>query len=231
VNYLREHMPSNIRIHCVIREGGTAPNVVPEYARIWYYVRAKDREQVDEMTRRVTLCAKGAAIATETRLRVRRLTACYNRLRNRALAEAILANLVLARAPRVTADDRERSEAALGKEPEFATKVEKDIGEEAHFATSDEDNVSWLVPLGCFGVTCGPKNARGHNREYTAQGNLPFAHKGMLKAAQVFAMTAWDLATDSGLLRKVGAEFKKGTKGFRYDPLVPARQRPPIADE
>lgn len=226
-NYLREHVPDNVRMHSVIRQGGNAPNVVPEYARIWYYVRAKDRAQVDEITRRLVRCAKGAAMATETRVRVKRLTGIYNRLRNRSLAELVRDNLVLMGAPRVTQADRGRVKE-LGKEPDFERGVCRDISDAAGKASSDDDNVSWLAPLGCFGVACVPKGVQGHHREYTAQANLPFAHRGMLCAAQVFAAVAWDLLTDARLLRHVRAEFKKGTKGFRYDPLIPKNQRPPL---
>lgn len=227
VNYLREHVPDNVRIHCVIRDGGKAPNVVPEYARIWYYVRARDRAEVDEITRRLILCAKGAATATETRVRVKKLTGVYSRLRNGVLAGLLRDNLVLLGAPRVTQADREQVEA-LGKEPDFQKGVRKDIPDAAGKASSDEDNVSWLAPLGCFGVACVPNGVRGHNREYTAQSNLPFAHRGMLRAAEALAGVAWDLLTDAKLLRRVRAEFTRGVKGFKYDPLIPKNQRPPL---
>ncbi len=228
VNYLREHVPDNVRIHCVIRDGGNAPNVVPEHARIWYFVRAKDRAQVDEIGKRVILCAKGAATATETEFKVKKLTAVYSKLRNEAMAELVRDNLVLMGAPRATAKDCERVKE-LGKEPDFGRSVNEEISSQAGKATSDEDNVSWLAPLGCFGVACVPKGIRGHHREYTAQSNLPFAHRGMLYAAQAFAGIAWDLLTDARTLRRIRSEFRKATKGFEYDPLIPKRQRPPIS--
>jgi aminobenzoyl-glutamate utilization protein B len=228
-NYLREHVPDNVRMHCVIPHGGNAPNVVPELARIWYYVRARDRAQVDEITRRLRLCARGAATATETRMRMKRLTSVYSRLRNRPLADLVLSNLKLFGAPRASAKDKRLVED-LGKEPDFASGVVEPISENAGFATSDEDNVSWLAPLGGFTVACVARSARGHHRDYTAQSNLPFAHRGMLKAAEVMAATAWDLATQPKLLAAVGSEFRKGTKDFTYDPLIPARQRPPVGD-
>ncbi len=226
VNYLREHVPDNVRIHCVIREGGSAPNVVPEYARIWYFVRARDRAQVDEITKRLALCAKGAATATETKVRVKKLTGVYSRLRNEAMAELVRDNLALVGGPRATGKDRKRVED-LGKKPDFARGVSEDISWEAGKASSDEDNVSWLAPLGCFSVACVPKGVRGHHREYTAQSNLPFAHRGMLCAARAFAAVAWDLLTDAGSLRRIRSEFRKRTKGFRYDPLISKTQQPP----
>ena len=227
VNYLREHVPDNVRIHSVIREGGMAPNVVPEHARIWYYTRAKDRAEVDDITRRVTLCAKGAATATETRMRVRKLTSVYSRLRNRALAELVRDNMVMMGGPRVTKDDRKRAKA-LGKDEGFVTGVERAIGEVPGRATSDEDSVSWLAPLCGFSVASVSKGVRGHHREYTAQSNLPFAHRAMLKAAEVHAATVLDLASKPALLKRVKDEFRQGTKGFTYDPLVGKRQKPPV---
>jgi aminobenzoyl-glutamate utilization protein B len=230
VNYMREHMPDNVRIHCVVPAGGSAPNVVPEYARIWYYVRGKDRAQVDEMTGRLLLCAKGAATATETKFKVRRLTGVYNRLRNPPLADLVQKNLLLFGTPRATAPDRERLKDLFEK-PEFNLSVRRDISQEGSKASSDECNVSWLTPLGCFGMVCTAKDSRGHHRDYTFQTNLPFAYRGMLRAAEVMAGTAWDLFTQPALLKRVRTEFAKGTKGFSYDPLVPRRQRPPVKDQ
>ena len=226
-NYLREHVPDNVRMHSVIPAGGMAPNVVPEYAKIWYYVRGKDRAEVEEISRRLILCAKGAAMATETKLKATKLTGVYSRLRNQPLAELLRDNLLLIGAPRPTPDDGRRVKK-LGKKPDFDVAVHKDLPETASKASSDQDNVSWLAPLGCFGMTCVSKGVRGHNREYTAHSNLPFAHRGMLHAAEVLAAVAWDLCTDAALFRRVRAEFTKGTKGFRYDPLIPKGQRPPV---
>jgi aminobenzoyl-glutamate utilization protein B len=227
VNYLREHVPDNIRIHSVIPAGGNAPNVVPEYARIWYYVRGKDRAQVDEISRRVVRCAKGAATATETRMKGTTTTGVYERLRNAAMAELVQRNLELMGAPRPTAADRKRV-AKLGKKPVFARGVKSSISDVPGKGSSDEDNVSWLSPLGCFTVACVSQKVKGHNRELTAQTNLPFAHRGVVRAAEVLAGAAWDLLTNARALRTIRTEFRKKTRGFRYDPLIPKRQRPPV---
>jgi len=227
-NYLREHVPDHVRIHCVIRDGGNAPNVVPEYARIWYYTRAKDREEVADITRRLTRCARGAALATETRLKVTKLTGVYSRLENGSMAELVRDNLVLMGAPRPSAADVRAARKAGNRRPEFARGVEKKIGTTQGKGSSDQDNVSRLAPLGSFSVACVPKGTRGHHRETTAQSNQSFAHRGMLRGAEVMAAIAWDLATDAKRLARIRAEFRKGTKGFRYDPLIPKRQRPPI---
>jgi len=225
-NYLREHIPENVRIHSVVRDGGDAPNVVPAYAKTWYYVRGKDRAEVDAIRKRLDACARGATTATETRMKVTRLTAVYSRLPNDALAETVRANLVLFGPPAATASDRRRVKA-LGLKGKFAEGVAEGLGTQGR-GSSDEDNVSWLVPLGRFTMACVAKGTPGHHRRHTAQGAMPFARRGMLQAAKVFAGAALDLCSGPKLLRTVRAEFRKRTRDFTYDPLIPKRQRVPI---
>jgi aminobenzoyl-glutamate utilization protein B len=227
VNYLREHTPDNIRIHSVIRQGGSAPNVVPEYAKIWYYVRGRDRAQVDDVTRRLTLCAKGAATATETRMKRTKITALYSRLPNDALAGVVRDNVVSVGAPKPTAADL-RTARKLGRKQGFDTRVSGSIWTTQGMGSSDDDNVSRLAPFASFGITCVPKGTRGHHREYTRHSNLPYAHRGMARAAEVFAGIAWDLVTKPKLLAEAKKEYKKRTKGFRYNPLITKTQRYPI---
>ncbi|MCX7591010.1 MAG: peptidase dimerization domain-containing protein, partial [Kiritimatiellae bacterium] len=209
-------------------DGGDAPNVVPAHATAWYYVRGKDRAQVDAVRERLIACAKGAAMATGTRVRWKRLTGVYERLRNDVLADALLENLKLFGPPKPTAADI-RNAKRLGKKPEFATEIKLDVGGQGR-ASSDEDNVSWLVPFGGeLKVACVAKGTTGHHREYAAQCVLPFAHRGMLRAAEVLAATTFDLCANPRLLRRARAEFLRRTRGFTYDPLVAPHQKPPVA--
>jgi len=225
-NYLREHVPENVRLHAVIRDGGDAPNVVPACARIWYFVRGKDREQVDEVRERLTACAQGAAQATDTEMQWRRLTAVYSRLPNDALCATVRRNLELFGPPRPTRADRERVRK-MKLEGEFSAAIDAGNGSQGR-GSSDEDNVSWLAPLGRFQVACFAKNTPGHHRDLAAQTVLPFAERGMLQAAKVFAGAALDLCLNADLMRKVRAEFRRRTRGFAYDPLIPKRQKVPV---
>jgi len=214
VNYLREHVESNTRIHSVIPDGGSAPNVVPHTAEIWYHVRGRDREQVDELTGRVSRCARGAATATETTVR----TACHDsvteRIPNKALAEAMDAILHRCGPPHFTpADAKAAVKITPGKE--YSTNIEK-IKTEQGKGSSDEDNVSWFAPLVRLNVTCVPDGTVGHNREYAAMVRTPGAHKGMMKAAEYLTTGAVELALNKPLLARAQAEHKSNMRGKRY---------------
>ena len=228
VNILREHIPENVRIHSVITCGGGAPNVVPEYARSWYYVRGKDRKEVGEIAARVIKCAKGAATATETKMKPTLLTAVYERLPNDASAEHL--HLCLKKmGPTPFNKSDERALKRLKLKGKLSREI-KDIRKERGRASTDEDNVSWLVPLGNLGVATHPDKLIGHHRDTTRVGKSPFAHKGMVHAGKTLALAALSLATDSKLRAKIKREFRRRTKDFTYDPIVPKRQRPPVRD-
>ncbi|MFW5798452.1 MAG: amidohydrolase [Planctomycetota bacterium] len=222
VNYLREHVPEQVRIHSVIVDGGNAPNVVPARARSWYYIRGIDRTMVDDVRRRVDLCARAAASATETTVHIHRLTALYNRLVNDRLFDVVLENLELFGRLRVTADDRKRA-AGEGLEADIDTTVHQAKGDPGR-ASTDDDTVSWLTPLGSFRMITHWPGTQGHHRQLARQVTWPLALRGMEQAAKVFASTVVHLCGDPQVLREVRREFKKRTRGFTFDPLISKKQ-------
>jgi aminobenzoyl-glutamate utilization protein B len=226
-NYLREHVPENVRIHMVVPAGGQVPNVVPASAQAWYFVRGRDRRQVDEVRERLIACARGAALSTGTSVRVRRTAGIHSRLANASVAKVLRANLELFGAARAAGADLRRARR-LNPKATFKPGLQPDQTVQER-ASTDEDTVSWLAPLGRFDLACFPEGLHWHHRELAAQGKLPFAGRGMLQAAKVLAGATLDLATDRGALRGARAEFRKGTKGFRFDPLVARGQKLPAA--
>ena len=225
-NYLREHIPENCRIHCVIRNGGDAPNVVPAYAKVWYFVRGKDRAQVDELRERLTACARGAATATDTEMEWHRITAVYPRLPNDSMCDLVAGNLSLFGPPRASKADRGAVEK-LGYKEGFNSSITEGRGTQGR-GSSDEDNVSWLAPMGRFTIAGYAKGTPGHHRDLAAQALFPFADRAIFQAAKIFAGSAIDLIAKPDLLRKAKSEFQKKTRGFTYDPLIPKRQKVPV---
>ncbi len=215
VNYLREHVPENSRIHSVISDGGAAPNVVPDKAEIWYFLRGKDRKEVDDLRRRMILCARGAALATETRWRLLVETSITERVPNATISNLLDGLLRRCGPPKFTPAEARAAARRLGGK-KYKTKIAPPRSEPGR-ASSDEDNVSWFAPLSCLGVACVPEGVTGHHRDYAAAVRLPGAHRGMLKAAEVLAAAAVELAVNAPLLRRARAELTKNRRGKKYD--------------
>ena len=215
VNYLREHIEENARIHSVIPNGGSAPNVVPDRAEIWYYIRGRDRQQVDELTQRVTLCARAAAMATETKVRVQYHDSITERIPNWPMTNLLEAIVHRCGVPKFTAADRRDANKAVPHNEGFFTKIQPTRTEQDR-ASSDDNNVSWFAPMSSFHLTCSPMNVRGHHRENARMTRTSGAHKGMLKAAEIMAMGVLELILNKPLLRKAQAEHKKTMKGRKY---------------
>lgn len=227
VNYLREHVAENVRIHYMIAHGGDAPNIVPRYAKSWYYVRGKDRAQVNEVRARVIDCAKGAALATGTRVKVTVLEGTYNHLPNDILAKEFDRTLRAYGGPAFAPADL-RELRKLGAK----TKPDPGIGgvdEKFTRVSSDDANVSWLVAMSRFSTACWPKGTALHSVAAHELGKSGVAHKGMLLAGKVLGAAAVVLVAQPKLLAAAKAEFRKKTRGFKYDPVISKRQKPPIA--
>ncbi len=105
VNYLREHIIEKARIHYVIEAGGGQPNVVPDYARSWYYVRAPEMDQLESIYKRVEKIAEGAALMTETTLKIEMDRGSYNKIPSRTLSEVVTANMRQVGAPTYTPEE------------------------------------------------------------------------------------------------------------------------------
>ena len=215
VNFLREHIEDNARIHSVITEAGVAPNVVPDEAEIWYYIRGRDRKQVDELRRRVVRCARAAAMATETRCRTTVTDSLTERIPNHALGRALDAILRQCGGPPFTPADV-RTARRIAKGTTYSCSVEPP-SLQAGRASNDAENVSWFVPLGKFSVACVPEGTVGHTRQYAALARTSGAHRGMVKAAEVLAAAAVEVVLNRALLGEIKAEFRRNRRGKRYD--------------
>ena len=234
VNMMREHLPPSIRIHYVIADGGGAPNVVPEYARVWYYVRDLDREGVERAYAWILKAAEGAALATETRHEVTLTTGVHGYLLNRPLAEVLDRNLRAVGAP-------EWSES----EQAFARAIQRETGKEekgmhegieplpaeevpAQGGSTDVAEVSRIAPTAKISVASAPLDAPWHAWPVVAAGGMSIGHKSMLTAAKTLAATAVELAVSPELVAAARADFEARTGGERYVSPIPADQAPPV---
>lgn len=253
VNYLREHVISDARLHYVITKGGVAPNVVPAEAEVWYFVRAPERHQVDEIYQRVMKIAEGAALMTETRLEIDFLSGTYNSRYNETVGEVIRDKMKRIRAPQFDAKDLEFALELKKSIPENAMEgykrlippEMKDIAEKVLNeplnnivlpslgkgkvlpGSTDVADVSWYTPLGEFSATCSIMGSPGHSWQNVATSGMSIGHKGMLMAAKVLALSAIEFMNNPELVEKARKEFDEQVKDKQYKTPFPKGLKPP----
>lgn len=248
VNYLREHVKDNVRLHYQITHGGGAPNVVPDFAEVYYYIRAHMPEEVEEVTERVIKVAQGAALMTETKMEMIYDSGTTCVLSNHALSD--LQHEVMQKLGPITFTEEELAYADKinGQNPPGMRSVLQNrlnltdketvqplLGEvrEANDAdyvmtgSTDVGDVSWITPISMLITTCWPINVPAHTWGVVATGRTGIGHKGMMYAAQVMAGAAVELFKSPARLREVRAEFESQVAKRPYTNPLPADCRPP----
>jgi aminobenzoyl-glutamate utilization protein B len=234
VDMMREHVPDGTRIHYVITRGGEAPNVVPDFAEAYYYVRHRDAKIVNDVWDRVVKAAEGAALGTETTMEQEVVNGVYALLPNETLARVVDANLRAVGGVTYSPEERafaERIQTTLGDDVPAVTQA----GSVIPFAvdagggggSTDVGDVSWVVPNGRFSAATWVPGTPAHSWQAVAAGGMSIGHKGMLVAAKTLALTAYDLMTDATTVQKARAEFeRKRGPNFTYRPLIGERAPP-----
>jgi aminobenzoyl-glutamate utilization protein B len=253
VNYLREHIEQDSRIHSVISDGGRAPNVVPPEATIWYFVRAPKRKQVDAIYARVLDCAKGAALMSGTTYDVEFLTGCYDLLPNATIG-GIMLDKMEALGGVAFSDDEMAFAAALQASMDADTidLARREVLHEAAAGTTADDigdvlcrnvirpsdqprilhgstevaDVSHIAPTANLLACCHPLGSPGHSWQITAASGTAVGYRGMDFAARVMAMTGLELMTDERALRAARDEFETATGGRPYVSPLPEGSLP-----
>jgi aminobenzoyl-glutamate utilization protein B len=221
VNYMREHVKEDARMHYVITNGGGAPNVVPPIASVWYYIRADDHRDVEANFKWIQDIARGAALMTRTKMRVKVDTDCHELIPNVPLAELIEQKLKVVGPPRF--DQSEKAFARRLQQPlieQFGTEFPKAIDESIRpFAESmtartrgstDVGDISWYVPTGvaAIGSTIG--------------------EKGIIYASKVLAISAIELFEDPDQVTAARVDWEKRMEKRKYTTLIPKGQKPPV---
>jgi aminobenzoyl-glutamate utilization protein B len=233
VNMMREHVPQETRIHYVITDGGKAPNVVPDYAEVYYYVRHPKRDQVVSIFDRVVKAAEAAAIGTETKMEYEVIGGTHDLLLNRTLAEVMQQNLEKVGGVNYTEAEKEFAlkiqssfsfkapavETAATVEP---LKIEMDAGG----GSTDVGDVSYAVPtVGLRAATWAP-GTPAHSWQAVACGGTEIGTKGMMVAAKTMALTGIDLFTNPAIITRATEEFKKEKGDYQYKAIVGDRKPP-----
>jgi len=230
VNMMREHVEPTARIHYVIPNGGEAPNVVPAYAKVWYYVRDLNRESVEGYYQRILNIAEGAALATGTTHKVTLTTGVHEYLLNRPLQEALQKNLTLVGAPAFSKGEHAFGKAlqkVVGKSEAGYSKQVKPLADTpmpAMGGSTDAAEVSWITPTAGFTVASSATGLPWHSWATSASHGTSAGRKAALVAAKVIATMGVDLLTDSELLEAAQSFFKEASEGKPYRPAIPINQ-------
>jgi aminobenzoyl-glutamate utilization protein B len=253
VNYLREHIIQDARIHSVIKDGGEAPNVVPPTATIWYFVRAPKRDQVESIYKRMLDCAKGAALMTGTTHEVEFLTGCYELMPNPTISNIMLEKMEALGGIEFSHDDMDWARKLQESiDPEIIEMSRQQTLENAKAGTTADDigdvlcegviypsdefrighgstevgDVSQITPLGNLLTCCHPLGAPGHSWQITASSGAEIGFKGMDYAAKAMALTGLELMVNKDALDTAKKEFAESTGGRKYVTPLPEGSTP-----
>lgn len=229
---MREHTPDFTRIHHVITYGGGAPNVVPDFAEVYYYIRHPQSDIVRALYKRLELCAKAGSLGTETKLETNFQGGIMEILPNNVLADVALKNLRELNDLSYSADDLKfavRLQETMAKpKPLDDIKLVHDMGGTVGKGSTDVGDVSWVVPTAGFNTACWVPGTPGHSWQAVACGGQPIARKGMNLATRVLAANAWDLFTQPDLIKAAKAEHARRLDGATYKSLMLPGQKPPL---
>lgn len=227
VNVMREHIRPTSRMHYVVQQAGNVPNVVPDYAKVWIWLRDNERTEVDRLLARIRQIAQGAALAADVESQVHVQGGDWNMLVNMTGQRIAWQNMAWLPPIQFTPDEQQ-----------FAKTIQKETGVEQRGlvaalkpfddkpgppegGSTDVADVSWNVPTIHLSVTTAPIGAPWHGWPVVACGGMSIGHKGMAWASKALAATMIDLYRDPAAVRSVRADFAKSTEGIVYKPYVP----------
>ncbi len=254
VNYLREHIIQDARVHYAVTDtGGFSPAVVQPQAEVLYLIRAPKIHEAKGIYERICKIAEGAALMTETKLEIEFIKACSNYVPNRSLEKIMYQSLQTIGAGETTEEEqvyaKEIWDTFTQEEQDFYIDLMKGFGyfgdgsefkgkyladsisdyresDEIFYGSTDVSDVSWVVPTVQLTAATSALATPLHTWQMTAQGLTSFAHKGMLRAASTMALTGLNLLASEEQLEEVQNEFKKFQAEYPYTNPIPKHIRP-----
>ncbi|WP_116126843.1 amidohydrolase [Lewinella sp. IMCC34183] len=235
VNMLREHMTMESRTHYVITKGGNAPNVIPDFAEVFYYVRHPDMAVAADNFERVVKCAEGAALGTGTTMDYEVIHGAYNLLPNVTLSRIMYDKLSQVGGVEYTSEERAFAEdiattftdAGSADIASAATVDTFRVVRKGQGGSTDVGDVSWVVPTVGLRTATWVPGTSAHSWQAIAAGGTSIGQKGMIVAAKALSLTAMDLFQNPAALAAARAELLEARgAGFEYQALLGDREPP-----
>lgn len=235
VDMLREHVPQATRIHYIITGGGSAPNIVPDFAEIYVYARHPNMPTLDGIWARIIKCAEAGALATEAQMKYEIVGSVYNILPNEPLTKLLDQNLRVVGGFKYSADEQTFAEKLrqtfpLDGAPPLGSQeaVQPMRDDEGTFGSTDVGDVSWIVPTAQFTTATYVPGTPGHSWQSTACTGMSIGRKGMMAAAKTLALSTLELYRNPALIEAAKADFKQRRSGFEYRSRIPVNQKAPL---
>jgi aminobenzoyl-glutamate utilization protein B len=232
VNYLREHIPDGTRIHYVVTDGGAAPNVVPDKAEVYYYVRHTDPQIVRDVFARMQKAAEGAALATETTVSFEQTGGVYNMLVNDTLGQ-VMDQALREVGPPVWNDEEKAFAEAMsqqlpaGRKPTPASEIRPYSIGGGGGGSTDVADVSWVTPTAGMGAATWVPGTAAHSWQAVAAGGTSIGSKGAEVAAKTLALAGARLLREPALIETATAELlERRGADFTYEAMVGDRAPP-----
>jgi aminobenzoyl-glutamate utilization protein B len=233
VNLMREHVPQETRIHYVITSGGSAPNVIPDFAEVFYYTRNPNRDMVQELFSRVVAAAEGAAHGTGTTMEYEVIHGLYDLLPNETLQRVMWENLSRVGGVHYDGSEQRFAEVIRRSLPEDSPPLESAQEVQPYdyvrrgMGSTDVADVSWVVPTAGLRTATWIPGTAAHSWQAIAAGGMSIGTKGMIVAAKTMALTAVDVFSNPELARAAAAEqAERVGPDFVYVPLLGDRDPP-----
>ena len=234
IEFMREHVPSNTRIHYIITQGGVAANVVPDLAQMDLIARSPQNETLDMIWARINKVAQGAALMTETTLEVKIISSDANIVPNDTLAAVAQHNLESVGGYTMTPAEREFAlnlqktlppGGAADLKLTEAIQPLKPYDPNQPSASTDVGDVSWNVPTIGFSTATFVPGVAAHTWQAASSAGMGIGQDGMVVASRALALTAVDLFESPDMVAKAGAEFRRQMQGKTYTSPIPADQK------
>jgi aminobenzoyl-glutamate utilization protein B len=229
---LREHLRPTYRAHRAITAGGIQPNIIPDSAQIWWFVRDANMPAAKETFDKLVRIAEGAALMTGTTMDYKIDAAAWPQLGLKSVAEVIQANIDAVGMPQWSEDEQafaRRFQAAMGVRVAGLNTRATALGQRGQSASSnDNGDVTWVVPGAALNFPASVPGINYHNWQAAVTPTSTIAHKGMIAGSKVLAGTILDFLTKPELVREVRSEFDKATTEMKYFPVLPADATPPL---
>ena len=231
-NLMREHIPQESRMHYVITKGGLAPNVIPEEAEVYYYIRHPDKDVVEELFLRVIKAAEGAAMGTETQMSYEVMHGNYSLMPNDTLQKIMHKNLENRGGIKYSDAETEYAKTIMksfiDNDSEIGDQEEVLNYKMTHgYGSTDVGDVSWLVPTAGARIATWVPGTSAHSWQAVASGGMSIGLKGTKLAVQLLTDTAKAIYLDPGIADEAKKELAERTgEDFEYIPLLGNRNPP-----